>query len=39
MLRAADSMKYDVKKSTRDNLSIMGQGLLIDPAEHSANKP
>jgi diguanylate cyclase (GGDEF)-like protein len=39
MLRAADSMMYDVKKSTRDNLSIMGQGLLIDPAEHSANKP
>ncbi len=36
MLRAADTMMYDVKKSTRDNLSIMGLGLLIDPSAHPA---
>jgi diguanylate cyclase (GGDEF)-like protein len=29
MLRAADRMMYEVKNSTRDNLAVAGQGLLI----------
>ncbi len=34
MLRAADEMMYAVKNTTRDNLAVMGQGLLIDAASH-----
>ena len=37
MLRAADTMMYKVKNSTRDNLAVMGQGLLLDPALYLNN--
>lgn len=35
MLRAADTMMYEVKNTTRDNLAVMGQGLWIEAAEHT----
>lgn len=35
MLSAADTMLYKAKNTTRDNLAIMGQGLLIPPTRES----
>lgn len=31
MLQAADRMMYEAKNTTRDNLAVMGRGLLIAP--------
>jgi diguanylate cyclase (GGDEF)-like protein len=33
ILRSADSMMYDVKNSTRDNVAVMGQGRIMQPGQ------
>ena len=31
IIRSADSMMYEAKNTTRDNVAVMGQGLLLTP--------
>ena len=38
MLGAADTMLYKAKNTTRDNLAIMGQGLLIAPPDEPQSR-
>ncbi len=38
IIRSADSMMYDVKHTTRDNVAIMGQGHLLTPGKLVVNE-